>query len=130
VEPAAVNALASRPDRSPAPTGMPTLVKLLVIAAGAPLTVTVGQLLEGLVDTFAYAGVLVVVETRRDLPEFREHFIQRGCRSPGRLPHRYPRGRPGGIRWLVAAAPADPHTPSGLRGSPAGGTLRSAHGGI
>jgi hypothetical protein len=117
---------ASRLDRSPAPTGMPTLVKLLVIAAGAPLTVTVGQLLEGLVVTFTYAGALVVVETRRDLLECRAHFIQRGCRSPGRLPHRYP----GGIRWLLAAAPADPHTPSGLRSSAASGTLRSAHGGI
>jgi hypothetical protein len=55
---------------------LPTLGKLLVLALGALLTVGLGQLLQGMVVTFPYSGVLVVIETRRDLVEFRTHFAR------------------------------------------------------
>jgi hypothetical protein len=38
--------------------------------------VGLGQLLQGMVVTFPYSGVLVVIETRRDLVEFRAHFAR------------------------------------------------------
>src|SRR4051794_18194193 len=47
-----------------------------VLALGALLMVGLGQLLQGMVVTFPYSGVLVVVETRRDLVEFRAHFAR------------------------------------------------------
>jgi hypothetical protein len=55
---------------------LPTLGKLLVLALGALLMVGLGQLLQGMVVTFPYSGVLVVIETRRDLVEFRAHFTR------------------------------------------------------
>jgi hypothetical protein len=55
---------------------VPRLGKLLVLAAGALLMVGLGGLLAGMVVTFPYSGVLVVVETRRDLVEFRAHFAR------------------------------------------------------
>jgi hypothetical protein len=56
--------------------GLPVLAKLLVIFVGAVLTVLFGQLLQGMVVTFPYSGVLVAVETRRTLPEFSRHFAR------------------------------------------------------
>ncbi|MGW0505313.1 hypothetical protein [Micromonospora sp. NPDC003241] len=50
--------------------------RLLLILAGAVLTGLLGQLLRGLVVTFPYAGVLVAVEVRRDLPAFCRHFLR------------------------------------------------------
>ncbi len=54
--------------------GLPALAKLLVIFVGAILTVLFGQLLQGMVVTFPYSGVLVAIETRRNLVEFSRHF--------------------------------------------------------
>jgi len=62
----------SRPSRR----GLPTLGKLAVLAVGALLMVGLGQLLQGMVVTFPYSGVLVVIETRRDLVPFRAHFAR------------------------------------------------------
>ncbi|MFF5218624.1 hypothetical protein [Micromonospora sp. NPDC000442] len=60
------------------PTGhaarMPAVARLLLVLAGAVLTGLLGQVLRGLVVTFPYAGVLVAVEVRRDLPVFCRHF--------------------------------------------------------
>jgi hypothetical protein len=67
------------PSRAQPPRGRRTLStfgKLLVLALGASLMVGLGQLLQGLVVTFPYSGVLVVIETRRDLVEFRAHFTR------------------------------------------------------
>jgi hypothetical protein len=50
--------------------------KLLVIAFGTLVTVGLARLLRGMVVTFPYAGVLVVIETRRDLAEFRARFTR------------------------------------------------------
>ena len=55
---------------------VPTLRKLLVLALGAVLMVGLGRLLQGMVVTFPYSGVLVVIETRRDLVDFRAHFTR------------------------------------------------------
>ncbi|GIJ80594.1 hypothetical protein SAMN05443287_11592 [Micromonospora phaseoli] len=55
---------------------LPAAVRLLLILAGATLTGLLGQVLRGLVVTFPYAGVLVAVEVRRELPEFCRHFVR------------------------------------------------------
>lgn len=55
---------------------LPTLGKLLVIGVSALLVVALGGLLRGMVVTFPYSGVLVVIETRRDLAEFCIHFTR------------------------------------------------------
>jgi hypothetical protein len=74
--------LANRRMTAPAPiseragTPIPVLRKLLIIAAGAVVCVWMGQLLQGMVVTFPYAGVLVVIETRRHLDQFRVHFTR------------------------------------------------------
>ncbi|MEV4760952.1 hypothetical protein AB0J86_38490 [Micromonospora sp. NPDC049559] len=60
----------------PRANGLPPLARLLVILAGAIVTVLFGQLLRGMVVTFPYSGVLVAVETRRTLPEFSRHFAR------------------------------------------------------
>lgn len=54
----------------------PAVARLLLILAGAVLTGLLGQLLRGLVVTFPYAGVLVAVEVRRQLPAFCRHFAR------------------------------------------------------
>ncbi|MFC0504754.1 hypothetical protein [Micromonospora costi] len=54
----------------------PAAAKLLLILGGAVLTGLLGQLLRGLVVTFPYAGVLVAVEVRRELPAFCRHFAR------------------------------------------------------
>jgi hypothetical protein len=70
------------PDRRAEPTvgrrgaTLPPLGKLLVIGASALLVVALGGLLHGMVVTFPYSGVLVVIETRRDLVEFCTHFAR------------------------------------------------------
>lgn len=66
---------ATRPDDGPR-AGSPPLVKLLLVGCGAIPTVLLGDLLRQLVVTFPYSGVLVVVEARRDLPEFSRHFAR------------------------------------------------------
>ncbi|GAB3154480.1 hypothetical protein GCM10027290_49050 [Micromonospora sonneratiae] len=55
---------------------LPAPAKLLVIFLGSILTVFCGQLLQGMVVTFPYSGVLVAIETRRNLPEFSRHFAR------------------------------------------------------
>jgi hypothetical protein len=65
----------ARPPAAERPA-LPGPGKLLVLAAGALLMVGLGGLLAGMVVTFPYSGVLVVVETRRDLMEFRAHFAR------------------------------------------------------
>ena len=55
---------------------LPTLGKLLVLAAGALSMVGLGGLLHGMVVTFPYSGILVVIETRRELVAFRAHFTR------------------------------------------------------
>ena len=67
---------AGEPATAPRRDGLPVLAKLLVIFVGAVLTVLFGQLLQGMVVTFPYSGVLVAVETRRTLPEFSRHFAR------------------------------------------------------
>ncbi|MBX7266144.1 hypothetical protein KIF24_09010 [Micromonospora sp. Llam7] len=64
--------------RRPAGHGarVPAVARLLLILAGAVLTGLLGQVLRGLVVTFPYAGVLVAVEVRRDLPAFCRHFAR------------------------------------------------------
>ncbi|GAB3863168.1 hypothetical protein GCM10029963_71150 [Micromonospora andamanensis] len=57
-------------------TRVPAVARLLLILGGAVLTGLLGQLLRGLVVTFPYAGVLVAVEVRRDLPAFCRHFAR------------------------------------------------------
>jgi hypothetical protein len=56
--------------------GLPAPAKLLIIFVGAILTVFFGQLLQGMVVTFPYSGVLTAIETRRDLTEFSRHFAR------------------------------------------------------
>ncbi|GIJ36589.1 hypothetical protein [Micromonospora sediminimaris] len=55
---------------------LPVAARLLLVLAGAALTGLLGQVLRGLVVTFPYAGVLVAVEVRRDLPVFCRHFAR------------------------------------------------------
>ncbi|MEV4545898.1 hypothetical protein [Micromonospora echinaurantiaca] len=55
---------------------LPALAKLALILGGAVSTGLLGQLLRGLVVTFPYAGVLVAVEVRRELPAFCRHFAR------------------------------------------------------
>ncbi|MEG3633901.1 hypothetical protein [Micromonospora palythoicola] len=58
------------------PARLPVVARLLLVLAGAVLTGLLGQVLRGLVVTFPYAGVLVAVEVRRDLPAFCRHFAR------------------------------------------------------
>ncbi|MGC9670003.1 hypothetical protein ACNTMW_26105 [Planosporangium sp. 12N6] len=60
----------------PGRRALPTVGKIVILALGALLMVGLGQLLQGMVVTFPYSGVLVVIETRRDLVEFRAHFTR------------------------------------------------------
>lgn len=55
---------------------LPAPVKLLVILVGATLTGQLGELLRAMVVTFPYSGVLVAVESRRDLVAFTRHFAR------------------------------------------------------
>ncbi|MBQ0905388.1 hypothetical protein [Micromonospora sp. U21] len=55
---------------------LPAPVKLLVILLGAALTGLLGELLRAMVVTFPYSGVLVAVESRRDLVAFTRHFAR------------------------------------------------------
>ncbi|RLP86973.1 hypothetical protein [Micromonospora sp. CV4] len=55
---------------------LPAPVKLLVILLGATLTGLLGELLRAMVVTFPYSGVLVAVESRRDLVAFTRHFAR------------------------------------------------------
>ncbi|MFC3500188.1 hypothetical protein ACFOOK_04295 [Micromonospora krabiensis] len=64
---------------------VPAVAKLLLILGGAALSGLLGQLLRGLVVTFPYAGVLVAVEVRRDLPTFTRHFARNSLALVGFL---------------------------------------------
>ncbi|WBB91629.1 hypothetical protein [Verrucosispora sp. WMMC514] len=64
------------PADSAGPARLPVVARLLLVLAGAVLTGLLGQVLRGLVVTFPYAGVLVAVEVRRDLPAFCRHFAR------------------------------------------------------
>ncbi|MEU8301417.1 hypothetical protein AB0C04_29530 [Micromonospora sp. NPDC048909] len=64
---------------------LPALAKLPLILGGAALTGLLGQLLRGLVVTFPYAGVLVAVEVRRELPQFCRHFARNSLALVGFL---------------------------------------------
>ncbi|MFV2101276.1 hypothetical protein [Micromonospora sp. LOL_024] len=64
---------------------LPAPARLLLILAAATLTGLLGQVLRGLVVTFPYAGVLVAVEVRRDLPEFCRHFVRNSLALVGFL---------------------------------------------
>ncbi|WP_326557072.1 hypothetical protein [Micromonospora sp. NBC_01796] len=59
------------PQRHP----LPALLRLPVILAGSTVAVLLGQQLRGMVVTFPYSGVLVAIESRRDLAEFSRHFV-------------------------------------------------------
>jgi hypothetical protein len=61
---------------APGRSALRTLGQLLVLALGALAMVGLGQYLQGMVVTFPYSGVLIVIETRRDLVEFRAHFAR------------------------------------------------------
>jgi hypothetical protein len=52
----------------------PAIGKLVVVFAAALLTTQLGALLRGLVVTFPYSGVLVVIETRHQLAAFTRQF--------------------------------------------------------
>ncbi|MDO3703390.1 hypothetical protein Q3W71_17090 [Micromonospora sp. C28SCA-DRY-2] len=64
---------------------LPALAKLSLILGGTVLTGLLGQLLRGLVVTFPYAGVLVAVEVRRELPAFCRHFARNSLALVGFL---------------------------------------------
>jgi hypothetical protein len=66
----------SQAEVSPGRRALRTVGRLVVLAIGALVTVGFGRLLQGMVVTFPYSGVLVVIETRRDLAEFRAHFAR------------------------------------------------------
>ncbi|WP_433528957.1 hypothetical protein ACQPYA_21860 [Micromonospora sp. CA-263727] len=68
-----------------APGWLPAAGRLLLILTGAVLTGLLGQLLRGLVVTFPYAGVLVAVEVRRELPVFCRHFARNSLALVGFL---------------------------------------------
>ncbi|MFY1616509.1 hypothetical protein [Micromonospora sp. WMMD736] len=59
-----------------AATGLPVLLKLVVIFVGAILTALLGTVLREMVVTFPYSGVLVAVEARHQLSEFTGHFTR------------------------------------------------------
>ncbi|HET8660461.1 MAG TPA: hypothetical protein VFM55_15845 [Micromonosporaceae bacterium] len=63
-------------DETTATTGPPRerLAKVATVAASSLLIVAVGRLINGLVVTFPYSGVLVVIETRQHLGDFARHF--------------------------------------------------------
>jgi hypothetical protein len=70
----------ARPGISDAPppiTSTPggSLVKLLAVFAAALATIALRGVLRGLVVTFPYSGVLVVVEARNRLASFTRHFL-------------------------------------------------------
>jgi hypothetical protein len=54
---------------------LPALLRLPVILAGSTVAVLLGEQLRGMVVTFPYSGVLVAIESRRDLVEFSRHFV-------------------------------------------------------
>ncbi|MEU7587643.1 hypothetical protein AB0A95_15235 [Micromonospora sp. NPDC049230] len=66
-------------------TRLPAPVKLLVILLGATLTGLLGELLRAMVVTFPYAGVLVAIESRRDLVTFTRHFARNSLALVGFL---------------------------------------------
>lgn len=72
-------------DRAGAGRRLSAPAKLALILGGAVLTGLLGQLLRGLVVTFPYAGVLVAVEVRRDLPAFCRHFARNSLALVGFL---------------------------------------------
>ncbi|MEU7757066.1 hypothetical protein [Micromonospora sp. NPDC049171] len=83
---------AVRPARAGPPVGevgprtrLPASVKLLVILLGATLTGLLGELLRAMVVTFPYAGVLVAIESRRDLVAFTRHFARNSLALVGFL---------------------------------------------
>jgi hypothetical protein len=53
---------------------LPALTKLAIVFAAALLTTQIAALLRGLVVTFPYSGVLVVIETRNHLLDFSKQF--------------------------------------------------------
>ncbi|PWR06005.1 hypothetical protein DKT68_23975 [Micromonospora acroterricola] len=75
---------------------LPAPVKLLVILVGATLTGLLGELLRAMVVTFPYSGVLVAVESRRDLVAFTRHFARNSLALVGFLAayHRWQDGSP------------------------------------
>ncbi|GIJ23795.1 hypothetical protein [Micromonospora lutea] len=75
-DPAVATAVPARHAAAGDGARMPVVARLLLILAGAVLTGLLGQLLRGLVVTFPYAGVLVAVEVRRELPAFWWHFAR------------------------------------------------------
>ncbi|TNH21498.1 hypothetical protein FHG89_31425 [Micromonospora orduensis] len=66
-------------------TRLPAPVKLLVILLGATLTGLLGELLRAMVVTFPYSGVLVAIESRRDLVAFTAHFARNSLALVGFL---------------------------------------------
>lgn len=65
----------ARAAAEPARSGNP-IVKLGTVLSASLLMVALGGLLRGLVVTFPYAGILVAVETRRQLIAFSQHFAR------------------------------------------------------
>jgi hypothetical protein len=67
----------SEPHRSTMDGGAhSTVAKLAIALAGSLVTAVLGRALGGLVVTFPYAGVLVAVQSRADLPQFTQHFLR------------------------------------------------------
>ncbi|MFI6763613.1 hypothetical protein ACIBF5_31265 [Micromonospora sp. NPDC050417] len=62
------------PAPEPTRNALPAPLRLLVVLAGSTVTVLLGQQLRGMVVTFPYSGVLVAIESRRDLADFSRHF--------------------------------------------------------
>ncbi|MGI5519760.1 hypothetical protein ACQEUX_02215 [Micromonospora sp. CA-259024] len=80
------------------PTRLAAPVKLLVILVGATLTGLLGELLRAMVVTFPYSGVLVAVESRRDLVAFSRHFARNSLALAGFL---------AGYHWWQDHSPVD-----------------------
>jgi hypothetical protein len=58
------------------PSTMPKAAKLVVVFTSSAVAVGLGGLLGGFVVTFPYSGILVAVETRRELAEFARRFAR------------------------------------------------------
>jgi hypothetical protein len=78
---AVVNAILARRPQPVSPStvedgGRSPLAKLAIALVGSLVTTGLGRILGGLVVTFPYAGILVAVESRADLPQFTRHFAR------------------------------------------------------
>ncbi|MFF4875560.1 hypothetical protein [Micromonospora sp. NPDC000668] len=110
--------LLRRPRRRPGRSGM------LVILLGATLTGLLGELLRAMVVTFPYSGVLVAIESRRDLVAFTGHFARNSLALVGFLTayHRWQDDSP--VAALVAGWVAFALVAVALHAAAPGGVAR------